>query len=329
MKFNLSPQLLAAELFLFLFFTAYTIRAQLPEDNILDFTPSSFMSEISADGKLGFSKSEPGFGIREIRWNNSLFLANNIILGADVKSGINENDYWYEFNKRNTRLSELYIQYFHNFNLLKRDININIRAGKLEYYPSYTDLRLIIDNIDLFTNPAPYYGGMINTNIILDKKLNFGANLSANIGSFNSSFQSRITNAYLEFRPTFNKNFGLDVSAGKFEGTLYAFNEAAFKLNTKYKDIFQFTVKAGKLVGIDETPYGLQLGLEGYFKYVMLGASFERRLNQMNDVRYIVFYWRIINPPEATEFINSFNLIYDTNNDVLRFNIPFLTINFY
>lgn len=315
----------------FLFFIFISVSAdifsQQIENEYLNFAPSNLRTTLSADGKIGFGKTDPAFGINQIRWNSYLTLKNNVILAAEVKSNKGNDAYWYEFNKRSTRLSQLYMQYSNMFPIFKFDLTTNIRIGKLEYFPSYNEPQLILDNIDQFLNPPSFYGAIFTADMSFWKPIRLEGHFNANTADLNNTnSKGSINDAYLSINPETKFKLGARVSAGKIQGTKYGVNEAYAYYSPMVQKIFRLDLRAGKLPGLDQTPYGVRIGGEGYFKYFALGAYYERRINQKNDEKFIGFYWRIINPPEVVSFLNSYQIIYDTNSDILRFNIPFLTI---
>ncbi len=322
---------LRLSLFLFLLFFIFSdsgdVNAQQIDNEYLDFAPLNLRTSLAADGKIGFGKTDPSFGINQIRWNSYLTLKNNVVIGAEVKSNKGNNAYWYEFDKRTTKLSQLYLQYSNTFKIFKFDLTFNVRMGKLEYFPTYTEPQLILDNIDQFLNPPSFYGAMFDANVMFWKPINLEGHFNANsLDVRDESYKGSINDAYLSINPELKFKLGARVSAGKIQGTKYGVNEAYAYYAPFIQKTVRLDLRAGKLPGLDETPYGVRIGGEGYFKYFALGAYYERRLNQDNENKYIGFYWRIINPPELVSFLNSYQIIYDTNSDVLRFNIPFLTV---
>jgi hypothetical protein len=325
---NLKKFLLFYILFFFVSLGFKELYSQKIENEYLNFAPQSLRTSLSADGKIGFSKTDPAFGINQIRWNTYLTLKNNVVLGAEVKSNKGNDAYWYEFNNRTTKLSQLYLQYSNTYKVFSFDFTFNMRFGKLEYYPSYTEPQLILDNIDQYLNPPSFYGALLSADAMFWRPINLEGHFNANSSDIKNDFyKANINDAYLSINPETKFKLGARVSAGRIQGTKYGVNEAYLYYSPSIQKIIKLDARIGKLPGLDETPYGVRIGGEGYFKYFALGAYYERRINQRNDEKYIGFYWRIINPPELVGFLNSYQIIYDTNNDILRFNIPFLTLN--
>ncbi len=92
-------------------------------------------------------------------------------------------------------------------------------------------------------------------------------------------------------------------------------------------------IKAGKLPALDQTPYGAEVGFERSFKYVSLGAYYQRRIDQrsnpmVGDKQIFGFSIRILKPRLLKDIFDAYNFIYDTNNEILRFNIPVMNSEF-
>lgn len=86
-------------------------------------------------------------------------------------------------------------------------------------------------------------------------------------------------------------------------------------------------LRAGKLPGMDQTPYGARISLEKPFKYVALGGYYERRLNQPAGRQIMGFSWRVISPPILAKLMGTFLLAYDLRTNALRATIPFIKMN--
>lgn len=295
------------------------------------FKPRSFTLDISADGKQGLSKDDPGFAINEIRFRNTLEFEKVFSLVSVLKSNRDENEKWYNFNKRKQKLAELYLQAGGTIELFERYLTSNLQAGKLEYYPNYLDPELIKENLNKYLDPPDFYGSILRMDYEIYEPLRITSFFSGYYGYFTDTKKSHgnVTNAYLNAQPEIIKYGGINVKTGITEGSKYAVSEAYAYYSPIVEDIVKIDLRAGKLIGIDAYPYGARIGAEILLKYIAVGGYYERRINQPENERFFGLYWRIIGPPELEKFFGDYQLIYDTNTNTLRFNIPFLKIKFF
>jgi len=126
--------------------------------------PSSFTTEASADAKWAFGRE---VGIDEIRLWSSVSFPNNLNLDAVVKSRVGTDAGLNDWGKRDNRLAELFFQYYRRFSILPYGLQFRAKAGKVEWYPIFTDLEQIIENMDLYLHPKSMYGA----NLTLDAPL--------------------------------------------------------------------------------------------------------------------------------------------------------------
>jgi len=288
--------------------------------------PISFNFDVSADGKVGFGNIDPGFGLGEARIRSTLFFKSNYSLVSVLKSKPSPGESW---KNRNLELSQLYAQYNNTFNVFSRNLTINLNAGKLEWYPNISEPQLIIENYDLFTNPPFLYGGSLRADYILFEK----GLLSAHLGAYggyvsNMDYKVEIPDANLLTDYEVLKNTGIHLQIGRTTGARHFINESYLFFRPLLYNTVRFDLRAGKLPGFDNTPYGIHIGAEGIYKYLALGLFWEKRLNQEKQSEYFGFSWRIIGPEELAFLFNTFQILYDTNTKTLRFLIPFLNVTF-
>lgn len=315
--------------FLFTFLITSPVLSQQSDESY--FKPRSFTLDISADGKQGLSKDDPGFAINEIRLRNTLEFEKVFSLVSVLKSKRGEDADWYNFNKRKQKLAQLYLQASGSVELFERDLTMNFQAGKLEYYPNYIDPELIKENLDRYLEPPDFYGSIMQLNYDIYDPLRIKSFFSGYYGYFTDTKKNHgsLTNAYINANPELIEYGGINIKAGLTEGSKYAVSEAYAYYAPVIENTVQIDLRAGKLIGIDAYPYGARIGAEILLKYIAIGGYYERRINQPSNERFFGIYWRLIGPPELVKFFGDYQLIYDTNTNTIRFNIPFLKIKFF
>jgi len=300
------------------------------QDNSNFYIPANLTFDLSADGHYGFGETNPGFSLDEIRSRISLGLKKYLSINALIKSRTPASERWDKFDKRVNRLTQLYLQYSNSWQALERSINLNIQAGKLEWYPRFTDPQLILEKIDLYLNPPALYGAifMLDAEIIHNGYLSY--HLGANTGDLKDKiYKGGISYSLFRSRIGIFQDFGTYVQLGKSEGSIFLINEAYFYYTPMLYKTVRLDARTGKLPGIEDTPYGFHLGAEILLKYIAIGGYYEKRIDQKKKDQIVGFYWRIIGPEFLATFMNEFRLLYDTNTNTLRFNIPFLYIRLY
>lgn len=310
-----------------LFFFSFQFTFSQEETN--SWLPKSVGIDLDADGKIGFGKVQSGFSANEIRLRSNITLHNNNRVVAVFKSRVPADKKWDDWDSRINRLSEIYFQYSDNYRVFERNLTVNAQVGKLEWFPRITDPRQILDNINLFIDPPNYYGGNLFLDYHMLPQWRVSGHFTGTTGDvINDNEKANVRDAFLRINPEFIKDFGVNISTGKFQATKYAFNEAYAYYSPLLYERVRLDLRAGKLPGLDATPYGGRIGIEGQFEYIAVGGYFEQRLNQNKKERLLGFYWRILKPDELVNVLNTFHLLYDTDNDILRFIIPVFSITF-
>ena len=320
---------------LFVYFLLINIIA-LSQNSKSFFKPQSFT--ISANGN-GMWEIEDGFGgqwMDFLRVRGQLFFENNLSLVIENKTRIYNNA------KSQNDWSQLFLQYSnivsHNvkFPLFKFPTLVNFKAGKLEWYPTFRDPRLIAENIDLFTNPNSFYGLSGDIFMPLLKNRNLSLRISGHSGDIiENNIKAEILNLYLSYNQILYKNFGFAAQLGQMQGSRHFVNYAYLYYRPKIEEL-ELGFKGGKLASLDAIPYGFEITIEREFKYFAIGAYYQRRINQkshfdeyQSNSQIFGFTWRIIGPPKLKSIFDTYQFIYDSNTKTIRFVIPILLGDFY
>jgi len=239
------------------------------------------------------------------------------------------------------KLSQYYLQYSKAFSheswfpLFKYNTRVLLKAGKIEWYPTFRDTRLIKENLDLFRDPYSFHGILLDLNMPLLKDYSLRARITGHSHDFaQKDTKAQIRNAYVNYRYNFIKNFGLRTQMGLMEGNRHLVNYAYLFYGHKFDNV-QLGLKAGKLLSLDDIPYGIEVSLEREFNYVAFGGFYQIRLGQQDyfeknktDSQIFGFSMRILGPKVLRDVMDTYQLLYDTNTKTLRFVIPVLLTNF-
>jgi hypothetical protein len=295
------------------------------DENFPAFRPTLSL-DFSADGRW---RSGGGFAIEQGRLWSALHLTPEISILGLIRSPYDSTINWYDVGRRRYLLAQLFAQYQSTIPISTINLNYTVRAGKLEWYPDFDDPRLVLEHIDLYTNPTDFYGVNLAVGAMLYEPARISAYAEGYSGDLiDQSVKPKLTEAVLRADPSLIGDFSFHAQAGKSQSSIHAVNYAFLAYRPTLGDFLSLDARIGKLVAIDQTPYGIHLGLVGSFKYIELGGYYERRLNQDPGTQILGFYYRIIGPPELARFLGMYQILYDFNTNTLRFTIPFLSFNF-
>ncbi|MCX6841243.1 MAG: hypothetical protein NTX53_03015 [candidate division WOR-3 bacterium] len=285
--------------------------------------PRSLTIESSGAGKWAFGRE---IGIGEMRLRSVLGFGWNLNLVAVATSRVGTDAKWNDWDKRENGLTELFFRYSKKFPILPYGLQVRAKAGKVEWYPIFTDPELIIENFDLYLHPKSIYGVNLTTDVPLTSRGYLNAHVDFSSGDLSSAKPiPTFKNAFLRFTPgLFIKDLGLSAQVGRTEGTRHIVSEAFVHYSPTILGDLKLDFRVGKLPGKDQTPYGARISLERPFKYIALGGYYERRLNQPAGRQIMGFSWRIISPPWLARFMSTFMVSYDTNTNTLWANIPLI-----
>ncbi len=288
--------------------------------------PTSFSADLS--GELMWSFGER-VGMNEIRLWSSLSFPGHLSVCAVAKSRRDADPTSSFWGKRETRLAEAYLRYYAKLPVPPYGLRAIVKAGKVERYPRFSDLELIMENWDKYLNPDRFYGADVCLDIPLVRSGWLNAHADFSSGDLASSKPVPVLyNAFLRLTPDlFVKNFGLTAQVGRSEETKHWVSEAVVRYSpTVFRDL-NVDLRAGRLPGRDSTPFGARISVWKPFKYIALGAYYERRLNQTAGTHLMGFSWRIIGPPWLARFMSTFLICYDTNTNTLWAHIPFVEVD--
>ena len=231
------------------------------------------------------------------------------------------------------KFSDIYFSYRNNFKanakipIFKYGSYLNLKVGILEWFPKFTNVQLILENAEKYINPSQIYGGSINSVTPLTRDRALKINLSAHTGDLiNKELDPEILDLFLNYTKIFKYNLGVSTQIGIAQGSKHVVNFAHLLYKPKLENM-QFDVRIGKLPTIDETPYGIHLGITRKFKYISLGGYYEKRLNQDTKGEIAGVSWSIIGPPKLAKFVSTFNLFYDFNTNTIWMWILILKID--
>jgi len=285
--------------------------------------PRSLTIESSGAGKWAFGRE---IGIDEVRLGSVLGFGRNLSLVAVAKSRVGTDAKWNDWDKRENGLTELFFQYYRRLSILPYGLQFRAKAGKVEWYPIFTDPELIIENMDLYLHPKSIYGVNLTTDVPLTSKDYLNAHVDFSSGDLSSAKPiPTFNNAFLRFTPgLFIKDLGLSTQIGRTEGTMHIVSEAFVHYSPTFFGNLEVDFGLGKLPGHDSTPYGARIAVERSFKYVALGGYYEWRLGQPKGERFMAFSWRIISPPQLARFMSTFHVMYSVGTNTLWAAIPFV-----
>lgn len=286
-----------------------------------------FSIELSGNGKWNFTGE--GFAMENFRLWTTLSIMRHLNFITLTESSVEKDAEWDDWEARENRLAQCYLHYYRTFSLLPYGFTLDAKAGKLEWYPNFSDMQFIVENIDLYEEPPSMYGASLRLTIPLNKKESLYAHFGGYSGDLSADkIEPELKDAYLRVTPELFKDVGLKAQIGQSEGTKHLVKEAYLSYAPTFFGNLTLDTRIGKLAGRDETPYGIHLGISRKFKYIELGGYYERRLEQDPDTEHILgFYWTILAPEPLVKFINEFHIMYDTNSDTLHFTIPFLRVS--
>lgn len=231
------------------------------------------------------------------------------------------------------KFSDIYFSYRNNFKaneeipVFKYGSLMNIKVGILEWYPSFTNVQLILENAEKYMNPPQIFGGSINSNTPLTRDRSLIINLGAHTGDLiNKKLDPELYDLNMNYTKIFKYNLGISAQVGIAQGSQHLVNYAHILYQPKLEKM-QIDVKIGKLPAYDVTPYGIHLGVTRKFKYISLGGYYEKRLNQNINGEIAGITWSIIGPPKLAKFVSTFNFFYDFNTNTIWMWIPIMKID--
>lgn len=236
-------------------------------------------------------------------------------------------------DKLENTFSDIYINYRNDFKandkipLFKYGSYLDLKIGMLEWFPTFTNVQLILENVDKYINPSHIYGGSVlsRTPLTRDKSLNF--QLAAHTGDLiYNDLDPELLDLYLNYTKIFIYKLGISAQIGRAQGSKDFVNFAHIIYQPKLEEI-QMDIKVGKLPTYEETPYGFHIGFSRNFKYISLGGYYEKRIDQNTKGNIAGVQWSIIGPPKLAKFVNTFNVFYDFNTTTLWMWIPIIKID--
>lgn len=239
----------------------------------------------------------------------------------------------YNNSHLHNKFSDVYFNFTKNFKantrapIFKYVSFVNLKVGKLEFFPTYSNVQLILENADKFIEPRQIYGACIHTitPFLRDKSLNI--NLTAHTGDLiYRKVKQELINLNMNYTKLFKYNLGVSVQVGIAEGSRHIVNFAHFLYQPKLKEM-QFDFRIGKLPTHDESPYGIHVGFSRRFKYLVIGGYYEKRINQHFKGEIAGVQWNIIGPPKLAKLVSTFNFAYDFNMNTIWMWIPILKID--
>ncbi|MBK8563785.1 MAG: hypothetical protein IPN76_10705 [Saprospiraceae bacterium] len=193
--------------------------------------------------------------------------------------------------------------------------------------PSLSDPRLIAENIEKYFTPESFYGGSIQARMPIDRKEILTAYIGAHSGDIlGGKVSPAVQDAYVMLKLPLIKNIAFDAQFGKYQGSVHFVNYCYLNYKPQVEKV-NFDLRAGKLLALDKSPYGVHVGLTRPFHFIEIGGYYQWRLNMVGDRQIFGFTWRFLKPQKLVEIMNAYNFIYDTNTNTLRFIIPFINLN--
>ncbi len=204
---------------------------------------------------------------------------------------------------------------------------LDIQLGIIEWIPTYTNIQLILENAEQFVNPYHIYGATLKSTTPLNAGNDLNLHFDAHTGDLlYNDIDAEIVNLFLDFRKTFKYQIGADIQAGHAQGSQHALNFAYIFYAPEVENV-SFTFKTGKLPSYDESPYGIHLGFMRRFKYIAVGAYYEKRIDQNTEGEIAGISWSIIGPPELAKLVSTFSFHYDFNMDTIWMWLPLFNMS--
>jgi hypothetical protein len=290
----------------------------------------SWNFEVGADCQLGLGKVVTGFSVNELRLRSTLTLTKGFQVVTVFKTTKVFGN-WYDLSTRNNRISQFYAQYSNSFKVLKRNLVINMYAGRLEYYPNYNDPRFYYDNIGLFDKPPAYYGAALKAYYVIFKKSNLDSYIDVNSGDLlgNSGYKAMLNEIYVSYTPKINKDIYGHGKIGKYPGSQFLINEAYISFEHKFKSITPFA-EAGRLPGYDLSPFGVRIGAKYSNKYFTIGLYYENRLGifNFNEMHYFSVFLSVLKPKLLASILSNGAILYEPGSRSIKFRIPIVNLKF-
>ncbi len=313
-------------LFSILFLCKQTVCAQDSLKNVPFFIPQTTSLNVNSNFHWFISEST------EKKLVDQIYIRAKIKYSKNIQF-IVTNKIKYKNYKWQNKISDIYLNYTNTFNdknkffFLKNGTYLNLKIGKQEWHPTYTNVQLILENAEQFVNPSQIYGGSIILKMPLTKEKSLNFNFSAHTGDLiYNNLAAEILDIYLNYTKILEIKLGMSAQIGIAQGSKHIVNFAHLLYQPELEKI-KFDIKLGKLQTYDETPYGIHIGLKRKFKYLSLGGYFEKRINQNTKGNIAGIQWNIIGPPKLAKFISTFNFTYDFNTNTVWMWIPIIKID--
>ena len=231
------------------------------------------------------------------------------------------------------RFSDAYFNYRNNFKadasipIFRYGSYLDLKVGVIEWYPTFTNVQLILENAEKFLNPPQIYGGSLVSRTPLTNDRSLNVHLSAHTGDLiNHKLDPQLLDLYLNYTKLFKYQLGISTQVGIAQGSKHVVNFAQILYQPKLENM-QLDFKLGKLPTYDETPYGIHLGFTRKFKFISLGGYYERRLDQNTKGEIAGVQWSIVGPPKLAQLVSTFNLFYDFNTNTVWMWVPLIKID--
>jgi hypothetical protein len=285
-----------------------------------------FSLDVNGDGKWELEEGLGGKWVDEIRFLGAVELSDEWRIVA-------VDEMRFDDNTTSNALTRAFIHYHKVFKFNKekigvpQSVSINVKAGLLEWYPSLNDPRLVAENIDKYFNPESFYGSSVQVRVPIDKKELLTAYVGAHTGDvLDASVKPALQDAYLILRLPLVKNTLINAQFGRYQGSKHLVNFCYLQYKPKV-ELVTFDVRAGKLPALDQSPYGIHIGVSRPFKFIEIGGYYQRRIDMIGNKQIFGVTWRFLKPKKLVEVMNTYNFLYDSNSNTLRFIIPFIHLN--
>ncbi len=267
-----------------------------------------------------------GFFVDYLRAYFSFRLYNNLRFAA-----INESTF--EGNTLHNDFPEYYVGYSFSSAMLKKPgilthlEYLDLRAGRLRWFPKYSKITLFFSDPNSFIDPASFSGLSLYSRIMVIRKLNLKINIGAISGDvFTGDPGARLYDLNVNWNQRVYKKLGFELQVGISQGSQHVVNWSYAYYEPKWNDV-EFTLQAGKLPGYDESPYGMHVGLARNFNFIRIGGFYERRVDQHTRAEIAGITWGFIGNSTIAKIFNTFQINYDFNTNTVWVYIPVFSLD--